>query len=324
MEEKIIERHKLAIYENKITYPLIIDPESHIVGAIGAVTAWAISGDPVAILPGLAGGELLDISKKIVSAKVQEYGRKLFNPYHKYIGFNPQDFILFTGFKKDKNRNLVTVDFKKTARPQDEPNDKYYGETLAYHISELKTQLPPYSRDDLFSREDEFMGKLFKKDVLAVGGPINIDPLFELMKGKDLPCSYEIVNPLTYPLKKTAGNIRYRYQIVRKGRTEPLIPEWNKLNWGIITCMEKSVIFPKEAKGGLFFSISGCNYIGMGGAVIFLRQKDNLQRLQEVVERRLGKTKNFQAVVKVPWDAQHSHPVYEQIELLDDEVYKIS
>ncbi len=324
MAEEIIERHRLAVYEDKITYPRIIDPQAHIIGAIGAVVSGVISmGNPVAILLGYIGGTSSEILLRTGFAKGRGFIRKLSNPFHKYIGLNPQDFVLFTGFKKDKTRRLVTVDFKPTLLPQDEPHDKEYSEILARAISGSETQLPPYSRDELLLREEEFMDKLFKKDVLAVGGPINLDPLFELMKSQGLPCSYEIGNPLTYPLDQTEGNVYYRYQIVRKGKAEALVPEWNELNWGIITCMEKSVIFPKEAKGGLFFNISGCNWLGVAGAAIFLYEKDNLRKLREVVERRLGKTNNFQAVVKVPFDPSNMHAIYQRIELLDDEVYKI-
>lgn len=325
MIEEIIDRHRLLFYEEEITAPRIIDYEGSIIGTIGAVVAGAIGdGDPVAILLGYLGGSASRILMRAGFTGGRSFIRKLSNPFYRYVGFNSQDFVLLTGFKKDIKRRLVTMDFEATPLPQDEPHDKEYGEILAGAISGSKTQLPPYSRAALLLNEDEFANNLLTKDVLAVGGPINLDPLYEPMRSKGLPCSYELEQPLRYPLDRTGGKVYYRYQILRRGREIPLIPEWNELNWGVITCMEKAVIFPRDAKGGLFFNISGCNWLGVAGAAIFLYRKDNLIKLREVVERRIGKTHNFQAIIKVPIDPFKVCPIRERIELLEDEVYKIS
>jgi len=207
------------------------------------------------------------------------------------------------------------------------PQDKETGEILAKAISGIAQQYPPYSRDELVltAKGEEFLNKLYKRDVLSVGGPVLLDPLYEPMKNKGLPCSYEIEKPLAYPLEQTGGNLRYRYELVRRSKQEPLIPEWNQLNWGLITCMEKSIIFPKEAKGGLFFNISGCNWFGSRGVALFLYQRGNLRKLKEAVERKIGKSKNYQAVLRVPIDPfTRTGMLVRPGELMEEEIYKIS
>ncbi len=325
MTEEILSRHKLAFYEDNITYPRIINPEGLTIGAIGAVVAAITTGgDPIAVLKGFGGGTLAQILARTGFSYAKQQIARLSDPFYHYLGFNPKGFVLLTGFKKSSGRELVTMDFQPTRLPVDEANDKESAEILARAISGAQQQLPPFSRDELTLKGEEFLNKLLTKDVLAVGGPINIDPLYEPMRSKTLPCSHELENPATFPLHETGGVAFYRYEIVRKGRQEPLIPEWNRLNWGMITCVEKSVILPNEGKGGLFLSISGCNWLGVRGAAVFLYNKENMRRLKDAVKNKLGKVKNFQAIIKVPLSASPDLRIdHNRIQLMEDEIYGV-
>lgn len=324
--EGILYRHKLSFYKDKIEYPRIVDPLGVVVGAIGATVVGQVTGgNPVAILKGYLAGHTAGVLLRTGFEHVGRYIRKISAPFYGAFGFNPQDFVVFTGFKKNINKELVTEAFELAQKPLEDSNDKETADILARAISGPKRQSPPYSQDELLLDPDKYLREFFKKDVLAVGGPIPLDPLYELMKNKDLPCSYELKDPLTYPPEETGDPSKtyYRYEILRRHK-DPLIPEWDRLNWGIITCMEKSVILPKEAKGGLFFDISGCNWYGGRGSALFLHDKQNLRRLKEAVEEKIGKAKNFQAVIKVPVDPSTKTIISNQIEFLENEIYKIT
>ena len=328
--EPFFERHEYARMKNEIDFPLVEDPAGVLVPAfVSATIATAMSGNPVAGIAIFTGVVVGSIAVPPARKGIRKI-RAIRTPFHKRFDFHPDDFVIITGFKKSESKTLVDPNFKPIkeagALPQVDEKDKNLSEEFADALG-LYAKQTLYSREHLEEKEDEFMTMLLDKDILAVGGPIPIDPLYEVMIEKAvLPCNYELKNPLIHlPSETGIQDKTYpKYEIVIKGREEPLIPEWNNVDWGLITCVEKNIIFEKGKYGkgkGLFFNISGCHGFGTKGAGLLLLDKEWLVRLADQVEKRIGKCKNFQAIVKVPINPKTKGVVKPNLDVVD--AYKV-
>lgn len=145
------------------------------------------------------------------------------------------------------------------------------------------------------------MSNILRKDVLSIGGPIPLDPLRDVMMKKDvLPCNYELEKPLEYPPEETgiSNKTYYKYEIVTN-EGDIFEPQWNQLNYGIITRVDKDLIFPESEKG-VFFNFSGCQSLGTEGACTLFSNKKSMKSAIKQIREKVDKRENFQAIVSVP------------------------
>lgn len=324
--EPLLERHSLAHLKRDFDWPLLKNPRREIVPAIIGASVLAITGEPVAGIGTAAAGSMLQALVRMNITKLQDVS----HPLHRKFGFHVDNFLLMTGYKKNQAKELVTPEFKKIkdvpwAKAEVDTNDLEMAQILSAAIGSYNKQ-KPYSREDLERKQDEFMTKLLRtsSDVLIVGGPIPIDPLYELMIAKALPCNYELkTGQIFSPAETGCPDKQFpKYEICVKGREEPLVPEWNKLNFGLITCCEKSILFGQGK--GLVLNVSGCHWLGTWGTGLLLLDGDKIAKLGDLVKNKTGQTKNFQVVVEIPVNPQTKRPIKEKICIREDLVYKIS
>lgn len=310
--------------KKKIDYPLVKNKVGEIVlGIISAgVAGGLVTGNPVAGIAGFGAGYISKDVIRISTSKTKD----LINPFRRHFGFHTNDFILMRGYKKDKNKQLVTMEFEPIARVPEakaeiDRNDREISEKLASTIGLYKDQ-KLYDQDELNEKEDDFMNDILRKDVLSVGGPIPLDPLYDVMVKKDvLPCNYELEKPLIYPPEETgkADETIYKYEIVTN-KGDIFEPQWNQLNFGIITRVDKDLILPKSEKGVLF-NFSGCQWFGTKGICTLFLNKGSMKSAIKQIGKEIGKKENFQAIVSVPIDKQTK--IIKENEIKVESVFKI-
>ena len=334
--ENFLDRHSVISLKREFEFPLIKNPKNEIIPALFAATPFIIdmlkNGQfewRTAVFGAVAAADV-SMAKALIRFCINEKP-SLAYPLHNKLGFRADNFLLITGFKKNKSREMITPSFDKIsnvpwAKAEVDPNDLEIAQILASKMGNKKILKELYSKEDLEKRQDEFMTKVFKTntDMLVVGGPIPIDALYDLMIDKVLPCNYELINPQSFSSEdtKVPDKVFPKYEILVKGNEQPLVPIWNKLNWGLITCCEKSILFGEGQ--GLVINVSGCNWFGTWGTGIFLSKPDNVSLLGNMVASKIGKVKNFQAVVEVPIEPTTKRPFRDAIRLRDDMIYKIT
>lgn len=310
--EEFLERHSVALREYDFVYPLIKEWNTgKIVPSLAAgIAGTVLTGfNPVA---GIAAAAVTRLVHGLVQLGIDRI-RAMFHPFHRRFGFHPDDFVLLLGYKKNYRKELITQKFDPIvevaeARPDFSENDKMLTDLLIKGMGRWKGQKVLYDKEHLDKNKSEFIEKMLQKDVLSVGGPIPIDPLYEAMIEKDrLPCNYKLKDFNSediYPPELTGmrDKVLPKYPVIVAGRQEPLYPKWNELNWGIITCVDKRLILEERKWGkvkGLFFNISGCQWFGTHGAGFQLLQKGGVKIVADYVESEIGISKNFQVIVKV-------------------------
>ena len=277
--EEFLERHSITLREYDFLYPLIkgwttgkIVPSL----AAGITGTWVSGGDPVA---GIAAAAATRLVQGLVQFGIDKI-RAMFHPFHTQFGFHPDDFVLCVGYRKNHRKELVTQSFDSIvkvaeAKPEFPANDKFLADLLTKGMGKWKGQKVLYDYEHLSQNRTEFMEKMLKKDILSVGGPIPIDPLYEAMIDRDrLPCNYKLKDFKTDDIYSTDSTqmpdkVLPKYPIIIEGREEPLYPKWNELNWGMITCVDKRLVFEERKWGkveGLLFNVSGCQWFGTHGA----------------------------------------------------------
>jgi len=295
--------------KKRIDFPLIKNKIGEIVpGIIGGAIGGLIEGNPVAGIAGFGAGYISKDVFRISTSKAKD----LMNPFRRYFDFHTNDFVLMRGYKKDINRQLVTMGFAPIskipeAKAEIDRNDREISEKLASTIGLYKDQRL-YDADELREKEDEFMEHILGKDILSVGGPIPLDPLYNIMIKKDvLPCNYELENPLIFPPEETGmpDKTLYKYEIVTK-EGDIFEPKWNELNFGIITRVDKELIkeFLPESGKGVLLNFSGCQWFGTKGACTLFLNKGRMRYAIEQIRKEIGKKENFQAIISVPIEKQ--------------------
>lgn len=321
--EPLFERHNFVYMNKKIDFPLIKDKVGGIVpGIITSAAGGLVTGDPVAGIAGFVAG---DISKDVIRISTSK-GKDLINPFRRHLGFHTNDFVLMRGYKKDKNKQLVTMGFEPIAmvpeaKVEIDRNDREISEKLASTIGLYQDQ-KFFDQDELNEKEGDFMNGILRKDVLSVGGPIPLDPLYNVMINKDvLPCNYELEKPLIYPPEETGISDKtfYKYEIVTN-EGDIFEPQWNKLNYGIITRVDKDLILPESEKGVLF-NFSGCQWLGTEGTCTLFLNKEMMKNAINQITKEVGKKENFQAIVSVPIDKQTK--IIKENEIRIESVFKI-
>jgi len=265
--EPLFERHNFVYMNKKIDFPIIKNNVGNIVpGIVASAIGGLATGNPVAGIAGFAAGYISEDVIRISTSKVKD----LINPFRRHLGFHTNDFVLMRGYRKDIKKQLVTMEFEPIAKIPEakaeiDRNDREISEKLASTIGLYKDQ-KFYDQDKLNEKEGDFMDGILRKDVLSVGGPIPLDPLYNVMIMKDvLPCNYELERPLEYTPEETGilNKTYYKYEIV-SNEGDIFEPQWNKLNYGIITRVDKDLIFPESEKG-IFLNFSGCQSFGTEG-----------------------------------------------------------
>ncbi len=310
--------------KKEILYPLIKDIKGSIVsGIIGGAGSGLATAEPVAGIIGFVLGFMAEKVSRISIDKVHD----IQNPFRKYFDFHTDDFVLMRGYKKDKNKQLVTMNFDPIvkipwAKPEIDRNDREISEKIASMIGLYEYQ-KLYDQNKLEKKENDFMNFILKKDILSVGGPIPIDPLYEVMIKKDvLPCNYELKKPLIYSSDETGipNKTIYKYEIVTpKGILEP---KWNELNYGIITCVDKKLIFPESEKG-ILINFSGCQWFGTYGACNLFLEKEKMENTIRQIAENVGKIENFQAIISVPIDKETKMIKENEVNIEPELIFKV-
>jgi hypothetical protein len=310
--EQLLERHSLALREYDFFYPLYKKwTTGQIVPCIVTELADTIccGGDPLA---GMKSAAIALLAEGLAFLGVDRL-RAIFNPFHRKFGFHPDDFVLLHGYRKNYKGELVTERFEEIvkvpeAKPMPGENGKVLADLLLGALGKFEGQKVIYGQEYLDANEDRFMEKVRQKDVLCVGGPIPNDPLRDAMAEMDrLPANYKLRGFTTddiHPPKQTRRPdiVLPKYPIVIKGKEETLYPEWDELDWGMITCVDKQIIFEEKEWGkaqGLFFNVSGCHWFGTHAAGTQLLAPKRVKALAAYVESKIGACKNFQVIFKV-------------------------
>ena len=321
--EPLFERHNFVYMKKKIDFPLIKNKVGDIVpGIIAGAAGDLVTGTPVAGIAGFVAGYISKGAISISTSKVKD----LINQFRRLFGFNKNDFVLMIGYRKDINKQLVTMEFEPIVRVPEakaeiDRNDREISEKLASTIGLYKDQ-KLYDQDELNEKEDDFMNDILRKDVLSVGGPIPLDPLYDVMIQKDvLPCNYELKKPLIYPPEETGISDKtfYKYEIVTN-EGDIFEPQWNQLNYGIITRVDKDLILHESDKG-VFFNFSGCQWFGTKGTCTLFLNKGSIKSTIKQIRKEIGKKENFQAIVSVPIDKQTK--IIKENEIKIESVFKI-
>ena len=310
--EDFLEKHSLALREHDFLYPLIKKWKTgEIVPSLAAGVGGTIvsGGDPVAGIAVAAVTRLVQGLGQLGLDRV----RAIAHPLYEQFDFRPYDFVLLLGYKKNYKKELVTRRFDPIvkvaeAKPECSENDKALADLLTKAMGKLEGQKTLYDTEHLVREQSEFIERMLQKDILSVGGPIPIDPIYEAMIERDhLPCNYklrdfkseDIYSP---ELTGMPDKILPKYPVIIPRTEEPLYPKWNELNWGIITCVDKRLIFEERKWGkvkGLFFNVSGCQWFGTRGSGLQLLEKDGVRTLADYVKQEIGTSKNFQVIMKV-------------------------
>jgi len=348
-DREFLHRHGVFPIGKKLLYLIIPDrePKEPIVKAIlrdYGLTAIAAAGS-VGIASTVTGD---DISKKIIIGTVvvataaplivrsikgfRDYKSDIQNPLKKYFDFNVRDFVGLTGCEKDLDfktgekrliRKLadrwVPIEGMQYEGPSYGKQDycefrKITRALISNRLEEGDEELvPKHSYEEEYR---EYISKMLEKDVISVGGPISLDPLFDKMKGKDFPCNYDLIKEHKFFLDKVFK--KYPLQVSEKylgthTRNE-FEPEWNKTNFGLISKVEKKLVFDKGS--GVFVNASGCNWQGTAGASSYFYEKEKLKILVKYIEDNKALDKNFQVVVETPLTEQ-GVPITDKTKLLD-------
>jgi len=300
--DTLFERHNFVYMNKKIDYPLIKNEVGDIArGFVAGVITGAVTGTAVAGIAGAVGGYI----GKGATNRIESIAKDLMNPFRKHIGFHTNDFVLMRGYKKNIDGDFSTAKFELIheipgAKREIDSNDRLISEKLASTIG-LYSGQKLYDQDILNENEDDFMNNILRKDVLSIGGPIPLDPLRDVMIKKNvLPCNYELEKPLEYLPEETgiSDKTYYKYEIVTD-EGDIFEPQWNQLNYGIITQVDKDLIFPESDKG-VFFNFSGCQSFGTEGACALFSNKESMKSTIKQIREKVDKRENFQAIVSVP------------------------
>lgn len=310
--EQLLERHSLALREYDFFYPLIKKWKTGqtvpclAAGLVGTIFS---GGNPLAGI-GLAAATRLTEGLAFLGI---DRLRAIGNPFYRKFGFRPDDFVLLQGYRKNYKGELVTEKFEEIvkvpeAKPMPGENDKILADLLIGALGKFEGQKVIYGKEYLDPNMDQFIEKMLQKDVLCVGGPIPNDPMRDAMEQRDrLPCNYKLkdfTNDDIHPSEKTGwpDKILPKYPIMIKGKEEPLYSQWNELDWGMITCVDKQIVLEERKWGkvkGLFFNVSGCHWFGTHASGIQLLKPKGVKALGDYVESKISTRKNFQVIFQV-------------------------
>ncbi len=310
--EQFLDRHSLSLREYDFLYPLIKKWKTgEIVGCLASTLAGTVFfGDKP--LAGIGTAAATRLMEGLVFLGIDKL-RLISNPLYQKFGFHPDDFVLLQGYRKNYKRELVTAKFEEIVRvPEAKPEfvapDKILADLLTGALGKFEGQKVIYGEEYFEPHKDQFVEGMLKKDILCVGGPISNDPLRDVMEQMArLPCNYKLKNltkdDFHNPEETGSQDITLpKYPIMIKGKEEPLSPKWNMLDWGMITCVDKQVIFEESVWGevkGLFFNVSGCHWFGTHASGKQLLKPKGVTALGDYVEGKISTRKNFQVVFEV-------------------------
>lgn len=323
--EEFLRRHSLVLMDKTINYPVINNKSGKtlagitpaVVGsAAGAFvgahinSSYPVSGINATVMGAAVGAAVGEAVGKVVTDLSLNINDRLRNPFRKALGFSTNNFILMRGHKKDKDGQLVNMDFELVTSnaksvPEIDTNDCRVSNQLAGAIGLYRNQIL-YDSHHLIDYGDTFINAIETKDILSIGGPIPLDPVRKLMRNKDiLPCNYELDDPKKYMPEETGleGKIYNKYEIKVEGRDELFEPKWNRLNYGMITRIDKGSVPDFTGDKGIFINFSGCQWFGTEGVCnLFLNNSMTEKTIDGIKRFGVDTKKNFQAIVRVPVD----------------------
>ena len=325
MQEKeaieFIRKHAVVPIEKRLGFPIILDRESKkpIVKAVFEEYGYtAIAGAVIgAITEGIVGSVAGVLGVPLLAKTIKgfvDYTRDVLHPLRKYFDFDVGNFVGLIGCKKDLDfstglKRAVDAKFNPIEGMEyggpdyDTPDFNYFRLALRPITGLGKKDEMLLSRGAYDKDPREYTDKLWEKDILSVGGPIPIDPLFVKMKEKVLYCNFDLINEYKFFPDKPWKKYPIR---TRDGRE--FMPEWNSFNLGLITKVDKKVVL--EGGSGVFINIAGCNWQGTAGATSYFYQKEKLDLLLKHLEDNKALDKNFQVIVKVPLTEQGQPMLY--------------
>lgn len=335
-DKEFVFKHGVIPVEKKLLFPITPDRKSDepIVKAIlREYGPKAIAG---AIVGGIAGGVLGSVvgaaGIPVITGAIRgfsDYLSDIQNPLKKYFDFNVRDFVGLIGCKKDLNfdtglKDLVTAKFEiikgmEYGGPDYDTHDYDFFRIIAKVLISNRLEKEDEELRSKYLYEEkfrEYVETLLEKDVMSIGGPIPLDPLFDKMKERAFPCNYDLVEERKFfpdkKFKKYPIQISEKYLGMRE-RSE-FEPEWNKVNFGLISRLDKKSVFDKGS--GVFVNVSGCNWQGTAGASSYLCEKEKLDMLVQYIKDNKALDKSFQVVVETPLTEQ-GVPETEKTKLID-------
>ena len=328
MKPTELNHHKYAIHnikDKEITSPIIasIGGTLALTGVLSDATNYAYNHNKLFLDNLLKEAIAYSLSSEQIGSTISAFSgviggfyaiRTLYKSYKNYqyskekeqwkdiLGIDLDNHVAFRGFKKDIVGNLVTNNFQSTQKPIDDTNDYISLKILENSICGGNTVKEILTGD--YKKELDkitYNDAMNFNDMICVGGPIPLDFFKKTMdsNGKQaLPCSYNISNAKPF----SGHNNINQYEIITS-KGEEFTPIFNKKNYGLITCIDKKLIFDGDIDGKLL-NISGCQGVGTQGALKYFASSNGRKHILNKIKANNEK-ESFQLIVEVDLDAVH-------------------